>query len=195
MIKFSLLILLTCVISFSSTSQTNLPGEKECRISSGIGLAGATKNSKSIGRAVWLQLGYKMSKNISIATEYENMTYQLPGFQSGLPKDFDANNVVANNFSLLLKYHVNTKLPLKLALASGWTYTIKASEYYYYEILNPPQSLRGQVSIADDYEIPLLFEMRYAIWKAIDVQARMKCNLSTGNQSTYSSGVGVSLKL
>ena len=89
----------------------------------------------------------------------------LPSFESGLPKDLDGNNIVGNNFSLLLKYHFETKLPLKLEFASGWTYTIKTSEYYYYENLNAPQSLRREVSIADDYEIPLLFEMRYPIWK------------------------------
>ena len=195
MIKFCFLIFLTSFISLSSTSQTNPQAEKECRITSGIGFAGATKNSKSVGPAFWLQLGYKVSKNISLATEFENMTYKLPSFESGLPKDLDGNNIVGNNFSLLLKYHIETKLPLKLAFASGWTYTLKTSEYYYYESSNAPQSLRRQVSIADDYEIPLLLEMRYPIRKAIDVQVRVKCNLSTGNQSTYSSGVGLSLKL
>ena len=195
MIKFPLLIFLTSFISLSSTSQPNSQADKECRITSGIGLAGPTKNSKSVGRTFWLQFAYKLSKNISIATEFENMTYKQPSFESGLPKDFDGNNIVGNNFSLLLKYHIETKLPLKLAFASGWTYTIKTSEYYYYESLNAPQSLRRQVSIADDYEIPLLLDMRYPIWKGIDVQARVNYNLSTGNQSTYSSGVGLSLKL
>ena len=73
MIKFLLLIFLTSLISLVSTSQTNSQPEKECRITSGIGFAGATKNSESVGRALWLQLGYKLSKNISVATEFENM--------------------------------------------------------------------------------------------------------------------------
>jgi hypothetical protein len=195
MTKFTLLLLLSAFVSIPSKSQTNSHAEKECRITSGIGFAGATKNFKSVGAYVWLQLDYKLSENISIATEFENMTYKLTSFEVGLPKELDGDNIVGNNFSLLLKYHIETNLPLKLAFGSGWTYTIKTSEYYYYERSNAPQSLRRNVSIADDYKIPLLLEMRYPIWKAIDVQARVKCNLSTGNQSTYSSGFGLSLKL
>lgn len=195
MTKFTSLLFLSGFFSLASKSQTYPQAEKECRITSGIGFAGATKNTQLVGQYVWLQLDYKVSKNISVATEFENMTYKLKSFEVGLPKDLDGNRIVGSNFSLLLKYYIETKLPLKLAFGSGWTYTIKTSEYYYYERSNALQSLRRYVSTDDDYEIPLLLEMRYPIWKTIDVHARVKYNLSTGNQSTYSSGVGLSLKL
>jgi hypothetical protein len=123
------------------------------------------------------------------------MTYKLRSFESGLPEDRDGNSIVGNSFSLLLKYHIETKFPIKLAFVSGWTYIIKTSEYYYYASGIAPQSLRRHVSTTDDYEIPLLLEMRFPIRKAIDVQARVKFNLSTGNLGNYSSGVGLSLKL
>ena len=193
--KFTSLLFLSAFFSLASNSQTYPQAEKECRITSGIGFAGATKNAQSAGRYFWLQLDYKLSKNISIATEFENKSYKLTSFAVGLPEELNGNNIVGNNFSLLFKYHIETKLPFKLALSSGWTYTLKTSEYYYYEIPDRRQSLRRYVSTVDDYEVPLLLEIRYPIWKTIDVQARVRYNLNTGNQSNYSSGVGLSLKL
>ena len=68
-----------------------------------MGFAGAAKNTQSVGRYVWLQLDYKFSKNISIATEFENMTYQLPGYYTALPASLNKINAGDNNFSLLFK--------------------------------------------------------------------------------------------
>jgi hypothetical protein len=189
----SLLVLFSvCFLSVSSQSTTQ--AAKECRISSGIGLGGATNNSKSVGKDVWLQLDYRLSKNTSIAMEFENLSYKLHGYYPALPDDLDGINIVSNNFSFLFKYHIDTKLPLKFAVASGWTYTIKTREYYYYES-STAQDLSRYLSTADDYEVPLMLEARYPLWKAIDIQARVKCNLNTQKQSAFSSGIGLSLRL
>jgi hypothetical protein len=56
-------------------SQTNGQTMKECRITGGVGIAGATENVRSLGRDFWLQLNYKLNTHISIALEFENMKY------------------------------------------------------------------------------------------------------------------------
>lgn len=195
MTKFTSLLLLSIFFSPVSKSQTNSQAEKECRITSGIGFAGATKSTKSIGKYVWLQLDYKFYKNISIATEFENMTYKLKGFYNSLPSKLNEIKSVDNNFSLLFKYHIHTKSPLKVAVASGWTYTIRTSEYYIYESDSTTQRWYRNVSSYDDYQIPLLLEVEYPLWKSLNVHARLKYNVNPQNGSTYSSGVGLSLKL
>ena len=193
--KFISLLILFSFFSLASKSQTNSQAEKAGRITSGIGFAGATKNTLSVGQYFWLQLDYKFSKNISIATEFENMTYQLPGYYPALPANLNKINAVDNNFSLLFKYHIDTQSPLKVAVASGWTYTIRTNEYYIYESDSTSQHWFRNVSSYDDYEIPLLLELEYPLWKTINVQARGKYNLNPQNGSTYSCGVGLSLKL
>src|SRR5437868_4157856 len=98
MIKSISLLFLFAFISLASFSQTN--SEKECRVTSGVGFAGATKNTKSAGQYIWFQLGDKLSKNISFATEFENMTYQLRGYYTATPPGLDEIKSVDNNFSL-----------------------------------------------------------------------------------------------
>lgn len=188
-------LFLFAFLSLASISQTNSQTEKECRITSGIGLAGATKNTKSVGQYIWFQLGYKLSKNISFATEFENMTYKLPGYYTELPAGLNEIKSVDNNFSLLFKYHILTESPLKVAVGSGWTYTIRTSEYYIYESTGTTQHWYRNVRSIDDYEIPLLLELEYPLWRKVNVQARARYNLNRQNGSTYSSGIGLSLKL
>jgi len=56
----SIFILLATTFSFLSSSGQSIGQiEKECRISSGLGIAGATKNTTSVGPDYWLQLEYK----------------------------------------------------------------------------------------------------------------------------------------
>jgi hypothetical protein len=194
MTKFTLLFL-SIFFSLASKSQTNSQAEKECRITSGIGFAGATKSSKSVGKYVWLQLDYKFYKNISVATEFENMTYKLKGFYNPLPSILNEIKSVDNNFSILFKYHIHTKSPFKVAVASGWTYTLRTSEYYIYESDSTTQSWYRNVSSYDDYQVPLLVELEYPLWKTINVHGRIKYNLNPQIGSTYSIGIGLSLKL
>jgi|ERR1035437_960874 hypothetical protein len=195
MTKFFSLLFLFAFSSLVSLSQTNTQTQKECRITSGIGFAGATKNTKSVGQDVWLQLAYKLFENISIATEFENMTYKQPGYYKDLPVNPNEIKVVDNNFSLLLKYNIPIKSILKIALASGWTYTTRQSEYYIYESDSTSQHWFRNVTSFSDYRIPLLLEIEYPVSKKINIQARVKYNLNPQNGDTYSSGMGLSLKL
>jgi len=190
-----LLFLAVALISTATILQAEAQTQRECRITSGIGIAGAMKDSRSVGQYIWLQLDYMLSKNISIATEFENMTYKLPGYFTLLPPGLDDRKCIDNNFSLLFKYHILTKSPLKVAVASGWTYTIRANEFYIYESNGPSQHWYRNVTSFDDYEIPVLLELEYPLWKKINAQARIKCNLNPQNGSTFSTGAGLSLKL
>ena len=181
--------------SLASLSQTNFQIQKECRITSGVGFSGSTKNNKSLGKDVWLQLDYKLYENISIATEFENMNYKQPGYYKDLPVNPNEIKVVDNNFSLLLKYHVPIKSTVKVAIASGWTHTTRQNIYYIYELDSTSQRWFRNVTSFTDYRIPLLLEIEYPISKKINIQARVKYNLNPQNGDTYSSGVGLSLKL
>jgi len=195
MTKSLSLSFLFSLLSFAALSQTNIDAQRECRITGGIGFAGATKNTKSVGQDVWLQLDYKLSQTISIATEFENMTYKQPGYYKDLPVNPNEIKVVDNNFSLLLKYHFPIKSAVKVALASGWTYTTRQSEYYIYERDSTSQHWFRNVTSFSDYRIPLVLEIEYPVSKKINVQARLKYNLNPQNGDTYSSGIGLSLRL
>ncbi|MEO5942800.1 MAG: hypothetical protein ABIP30_15510 [Ferruginibacter sp.] len=52
MIKSSFLFFLFALSALASFSQTESQTQKECRITSGIGIAAATKNTKSPGKDV-----------------------------------------------------------------------------------------------------------------------------------------------
>jgi hypothetical protein len=195
MTKSISLLFLFAFFSLVALSQTNTQTQKECRITSGIGFAGATNNTKSVGRDVWLQLDYKLSENISIATEFENMGYKQPGYYKDLPINPNEIQVVDNNFSLLLKYHFPIKSAIKIAVSSGWTYTTRQSEYYIFTSISTSQEWFRNVTSFSDYRIPLLLEIEYSISKTLNIQARVKYNLNPQNGDTYSSGIGLSLKL
>ena len=195
MTKSIILLFLFAFVSIASFSQTNSQTQKECRITSGIGFSGATKNTKSVGLDFWLQLDYKLSENISIATEFENMTYKQPGYYKNLPVNPNEIKVVNNNFSLLLKYHFPIKSAFKVALASGWTYTTRQSDYFIYESDSTSERWFRNVTSFNDYRIPVLLEIEYPVSKKLDIQARAKYNLNPQNGDTYSCGLGLSLKL
>lgn len=195
MINSLLLIFLFATSVLVSFSQTNSQTQNECRITGGFGFAGATKNNKSVGGDTWLQLAYKLSETISIATEFENMGYKQSGYYEDLPVDPNEIKVVDNNFSLLLKYHFPIKSRLKVAVASGWTYTTRQNDYYIYTSDSTSQSWFRNVSSFSDYRIPFLLEVEYPVSKKINIQARVKYNLNPQNGDTYSSGIGISLKL
>ena len=195
MTKSVSLLLQFVFFSLVSLSQTNTQTQKECRITSGIGFAGATKNTKTIGEDVWLQLDYKLSENSSIATEFENMSYIQPGYYENLPIKPNEVQVVDDNFSLLLKYHFSIKSPIKIAVASGWTYTTRQSQYYIYTVDSTGYDVFRNVTSFNDYQIPLLLEISYPVSKKINIEARGKYNLNIQNGDTYSAGLGLSLKL
>ena len=193
------LLLLSLFICFYlvSSAQTNIQNVKECTITAGIGFSGTTQNIKAIGLSNWLQLAYKLSENISVATEFESLTYKQPGYIGNLPVDPNDNEirVFDNNFSLLLKYHLPIKSKMKFAMSSGWTYAVRQSTYYIYFNDTYNQSVFKNTTSFSDYRIPFLIEIDYPVSKKINIQARAKYNLNPQNGNTYSSGMGFSLKL
>ena len=103
--------------------------------------------------------------------------------------------VYNNNFSLLLKYQLAIKSPIKIAVASGWTYAVRQTLYYQYTGNATSYSISRTLNSFSDYRIPFLLEVEYPITKTINIQARGKYNLDYPNGSTYSTGMGLSLKL
>jgi len=194
MIK-STLLLAFAFLSLAALSQADTLFEKECRITSGIGFAGATKNTKTVGQSFWLQLDYRLSKNISIATEFENMGYKQPGYYPDSPADPNEIKVENNDFSLLLKYHLPIKSALRIAVSSGWTYSTRQSDYYFFTGDSTSREWIRNVTSFSDYRIPLLLEIEYRVSKKINIQARGKYNVNPQNGDTYSSGLGLSLRL
>ena len=178
-----------------TSAQTNVQNVRECRITAGIGFSGALLNTKTIGLSNWLQLAYRLSENISVATEFESLTYKQPEYYADLPVYPNEINVFDNNFSLLLKYHLPLKSKMKFAIASGWTFAVRQNEYYKYFNDGLVQSIYKNTTSFSDYRIPLLIEIDYPLTKKINIQARAKYNLNPQNGNTYSSGIGLSLKL
>ncbi|MEP7257562.1 MAG: hypothetical protein ABI687_04225 [Flavitalea sp.] len=193
--KYLPLLFLFASLTLATFSQTNSQIQKECRISSGFGFAGATNNLKTPGTDIWIQLDYKLLQNISIATEFENMTYKQPGYYIDLPVEPNEIKVYNNNFSLLIKYHFIKNKKITIAVASGWTFSTRQNEYYIYENDGTSQHWFLNVSSFSDYRIPFIVENAYAVSKKINLLARLKYNLNPQNGDTYSGGLGLSIKL
>jgi hypothetical protein len=190
----SLLFLLFLISSCVSFSQANTKAEKECRIASGFVFASATQSVKSVGTDIWIQLDYRLIENVSIATEYENITYKRPGYYDGIP-DPNEVQVYNDNFSVLLKYHFTNSKKLNFSLASGWTHTTEQEDYYIYEDDGVTKHWFRNISSFSDYRIPFLVEIGYPLSKRIDMEARARYNLSSESVSTYAGGIGLSLRL
>lgn len=180
-----------------ASAQSSKIGAKECTISSGLGISGINKNLKNVGQSFWLQLNYRLHEKVSLAFDFENMTYKQPGYYKDLPFNPNEIKVFNNNFSVLLKYHVNTGKKIKLTVASGWTYCIIQNEYYYSANLSNPNGVAyiANVSSYNEYKLPILVEMAYPLSKNIDINVRGKYNFNTQSGNTYSTGLGLSLKL
>ena len=189
------LLLLSICFYLSTSAQTNIQNVKDCTITAGIGFSGATQNTKSLGLSNWLQLAYRLSENISVATEFESLTYKQSGYYADLPVYPNEISVFNNNFSLLLKYHLPIKSKIKFAISSGWTFAMRQSAYYIYFNDGVVQSVFKNTTSFSDYRIPYLVEIEYPVSKKINIQARAKYNVNPQNGNTYSSGIGLSLKL
>ena len=194
----SQLVSLSVVLAiFSQTTfaQVNNSTSKECRISTGIGFANATKNAKSPGKAVWVQLDYKLSAHFSVAMEFENMNYKQNNYSTNIPIDKSDIEALNNNFSLLVKYHFTSIQKLKISFASGWTYSIHTRNSYFPESDGTTVNWVPYNYTFDDYRIPILIEAQYPLFKTLDILARGKYNLNTQNGDNYSAAIGLSLKL
>ncbi len=189
------LLFLLVSLSLASRSQTNNQAGKECRISAGVGFGGVTKNSSSVGKDIWLQLDYRLLPNVSVATEFDNLNFKQPAYNTNLPASLNKIMAVANSFSLLFKYHFPLESALKLAVASGWSYTITQDQYYDYLTDSTSQETVLNTSSYSEYTIPLLLEIEYPVTKKIDVAARGKYNLYSQGGATYAVSCGISFRL
>ena len=169
---------------------------KECRISVGTGIAGTTRNAAKTGQNVWLQLDYGLLNNISLAFDFENMAYTHPGYYVVVPFGENEIKVIDNNFSLLIKYNLDTKKKIKLSFGSGWSYGLIQEDYFHVELFGSgSSSYRQNTTLTAAYRIPFLLEGYYAVFKNIGINVRAKYNLHPQSGNTYSAGLGLSLKL
>jgi len=195
MIKFLPLSILFAFLSLHLSAQ-EISGNKDFKISTGIGLASATKNAKSPGIDLWTAFDYKIAKHFSITMEFEQMNYKQPGYDTAPPNIPNEIKVYDNNFSLLAKYHFPATNKLNFALGCGWTFCVKQSDYFIYEKDSLNQSWLRNVSSFSSYKIPFMGEASYAISKKLGVIARAKYNLDIeGYGYAYSVSIGLSLKL
>ena len=191
-------VLLVLVFLFSTlvaTSQTSSSSFKEVRVSGGVGIAYPQVNPLSPGQYLWLQHAYRFAPKVWIATEYESMVYKRPTFYSYSPPEYDKIKFYDHNISLLFKYQVITTNKTKLVAASGWTYCIQQREQYEPIFADNGVFWSRRVTSFSEYKIPLLVELEYPLFKAVNIQARVKYNLVANDRSTYGAGIGASLKL
>jgi hypothetical protein len=167
---------------------------KECRISSGYTYANGINNSKG-GSSIFFQMSYKVSPKFSIATEFENLNFEMPGYHEDLPIKPNIQNIFDNYFSLMIKYHLPLKSKFNAELASGWTFYTNQNEYYDYYKDATTESISYKVTSFSDFGIPFLLETHYPLWKNFNTGIRVKYNFNPGQNSTYSVGIGVSLIL
>ena len=73
--KITIVVILSLSLLFAS-AQSSINISKECRISTGTGIAGTTNNLEKMGQALWLQLDNKVHNNFSVAFDIENMNYK-----------------------------------------------------------------------------------------------------------------------
>lgn len=192
-LKFGLLLLV--LIFFSALSaQEAAQFSKECMISSGYGYANGIENSKS-GSSIFLQMSYRFSAQFSLATEFEHMIYKVPGYYPDLPISPNIQNLFDDYFSLLIKYNLPLNSKLRAALSSGWTFYTRQNEYYDFYKDATSQRISYRVTSLSDFGIPFLLETHYPLWKNMGAGVRVKYNLNPKQGSTYSAGIGVSLKL
>lgn len=176
-------------------AQQKIENFKECRISAGAGFAGGVNNTKTVGRTIWLQLDYLFAKNLSVATEYQNLKYTNDGPNPLVRFKPNQEIIVNNSFAILLKYHLQKFGKFNAAIGSGWAYNIEASDYYTVRIDSNSYSATKYVAYYDDYRIPVIAQLDYQITKTINVQARVRYNVSSQHGNSYSAGLAIAVKL
>ncbi len=192
-LAFGLLTLaLISITNMSAQERTQF--SKEGSISSGYGYANGIEGAKS-GSSFFLQMSYRMSMQFSLGMEFEHLDYKLPGYIPVPSINPNVQNLFDNNFSLLIKYHLPLHSKVQVAVASGWTYYTRQWEYYDFYRDTTSQSITRRVTSFSDYGIPFLLETNYPLWKNLGAGIRVKYNFNPTDGSTYSAGVGVSLRL
>ena len=193
--RFKLSLLTLALVFFNTISaQDTTQFSKKCSISSGLGYANAVNGSKG-GTTFFIQMDYQFSPQFSLATEFEHMNFDVPGYY---PDSIISNNVqhfYDHYFSLLIKYHLPLNSKIHASIASGWTYLIRQTDYY--DVYTEPtgQLINHRMSSINNFGIPFLLETDYPVWKNLSAGVRVKYNFNPGYGDTYSAGIAVSLKL
>ncbi len=194
--KYKLNLLLITFLCWTITyGQSNSLNLKECRIAGGFGFAGAVNNLKSVGKTSWLELDYLFAKQFSVATEFQNSTFTNKGLNPFLRIKPNEEIIVNNSFALLLKYHLPEFGKFKAAVGTGWAYNIEASDYYTVRIDSNSYSASKYVNYYDDYRIPFIAQLDYPLFKIINIQTRVRYNVSRQYGDSYSAGLAIAVKL
>ncbi|CAN5393368.1 hypothetical protein BH11BAC3_BH11BAC3_02840 [soil metagenome] len=194
--KYKLNLLLITFLCWNITyGQSNSVNLKECRIAGGFGFAGAANNLKAIGKSSWLQLDYLFTKQFSVATEFQNSQFTNNGPNPLVRFKPNEEIIVNNSFTLLLKYHLQEFGKFKAAIGTGWAYNIEASDYYSVQIDSNSYSALKYVNYYDDYRIPLIVQLDYPLSKVINIQTRVRYNVSRQYGNSYSAGIAIAVKL
>jgi len=177
--------------AISAQDTTQLP--KRCSVLSGWGLADGVGSSRS-GFTFFLQMAYQFSPKFSLATEFEHLNFDLPGYYQDSIIGPNVQQLFDNYFSVLIKYHLPFNSKIHASLASGWTYYIRQTGYFDVYSDAYSQVIKYQLSSFSGYGIPFLLETYYPLWKDLSVGLRAKYNLNEYGNS-YSAALGISLKL
>ena len=193
--KYVLCFSCSIALSHFSFSQATDIFEKECRISAGGGISGTFHNFRAPGLDTWYQLDYRFLRNISVAMEFDDQNYSMPGYYD-LPF-INPNKVMVydNNFSILLKYHFRADKKLKVAVAGGWSWCIVQNDYYLLTSTGTSTEFIRNVSSFNDLSIPFLLEINYPLSPTVAVTTRLKYNLSIQVNPAWTTTAGLSIKL
>ena len=192
--RFKLSLLTLALILFTGVSaQDTTQLSKRCSVSSGWGLAEGVGSSKS-GFTFFVQMDYRFSAKFSLATEFEHLNFDLPGYYQDSVIGPNDQQLFDNYFSVLIKYHLPFNSKFHVSLGSGWTYYIRQNGYFDVYTDANSQVITYRLSSFSGYGIPFLLETYYPLWKDLSVGLRAKYNLNEYGNS-YSAAIGASLKL
>ncbi|HEV8505913.1 MAG TPA: outer membrane beta-barrel protein [Chitinophagaceae bacterium] len=191
-LKLSLLTLTLIFVGAISAQDTSQFLNK-CTISSGWGYANGAGSSKS-GFTFFVQMDYRFSAKFSLATEFEHLNFDLPGYYQDSVIGPNDQQLFDNYFSVLIKYHLPFNSRFRVSLGSGWTYYIRQTGYFDVYTDAYSQVITYRLSSFSGYGIPFLFETYYPLWRNLSVGLRAKYNLNEYANS-YSAAIGASLKL
>ena len=92
--------------------------------------------------------------------------------------------------------HIATEFgKFKATVGTGWAYNIEASDYYTVRIDSNSYSASKYVNYYDDYRIPFIAQLDYPLSKIINIQTRVRYNVSRQYGNSYSAGLAFAIKL
>lgn len=188
--KATLLVIAT-TLSFYCFSQDTAAFKKECKLSAGVSYANTFSGGKG-GTSSSFQLGYQLSKNFSIAMEFDEMGFKTKGFVPHLVPDTRFLDLV---YSGIVKYHFDTKGKIKFAAGSGWSFLVREVDYYEYTTTEQGSDVHFKSNISSDYIIPVVAEAEYPITKKFALLLRARYYFVPNDTQSFNVGVAASITL